>query len=377
MMRYALLTSNAMTLVNFRGHLIKKILSEGGEVFAIASDFDEATRLMILSLGAVPVNCYFNRTGMNPFVDFFSTLRLTILLRSLKLDSILTYSIKPVIFGGFAAFLARIPVRVAMVEGLGFAYTENGAGFSFKKVALKFLTNILYKISLRFQDKVIFLNQDDINEFLKLRLVTQSKVIKLGAIGVDLNEWVQQKVFTHPITFTIVARLLREKGVFEFIEAAKIIKKDYPEVRFLILGDVDLNPSSLSRSQVLEWVNEGIVDWPGHVEVREWLCKTSVFVLPSYREGFPRSTQEAMAMGLAVITTDVPGCRDTVIDGLNGFLVEVRNSKALADAMIKLIKDPSLIEFMGEQSRLIATQRFDVNKANATIFKAIRQNSKV
>lgn len=377
MMRYALLTSNAMTLVNFRGHLIKKIVSEGGQVFAIASDFDEATRQMILSLGAVPVDCYFNRIGMNPFVDFFSTLRLTILLRSLKLDSILTYSIKPVIFGGFAAFLAGIPVRVAMIEGLGFAYTDNGAGFSFKKVALKFLTNILYKVSLRLQDKVIFLNQDDINEFLKLRLVTQSKVIKLGAIGVDLNEWVQHKVFKYPITFTIVARLLREKGVFEFIEAAKIIKKDYPEVRFLILGDVDLNPSSLSRSQVLEWVNEGIVDWPGHVDVREWLCKTSVFVLPSYREGFPRSAQEAMAMGLAVITTDVPGCRDTVIDGLNGFLVEVRNSKALADAMIKLIKDPSLIEFMGKQSRLIATQRFDVNKANATIFKAIRQNSKV
>ncbi len=376
MMRYALLTSNAMTLVNFRGHLIKKIVSEGGEVFAIASDFDKATRQMVLSLGALPIDGYLNRAGMNPFLDLLCTLRLTILLRKLKLDSILTYSIKPVIFGGIAAFLANIPIRVAMLEGLGFVYTDSGNRFSLKKNILKFITNILYKISLKFQSKVIFLNQDDIDEFVKMNLVSQDKVIKLGGIGVDLSDWAQKKVFKHPITFTIVARLLREKGVLEFVEAAKIVKKQHPQIRFLILGDVDLNPSSLSRAQVLDWVSQGLIDWPGQVDVKKWLCKSSVFVLPSYREGIPRSTQEAMATGLPVITTDVPGCRDTVIDGLNGFLVEVRNSRALADAMIKFIKDPSLIEFMGDQSRLIASQFFDVNKANASIYNAIRPISK-
>lgn len=371
-MRYALLTSHAGTLVNFRGHLIRKIVSEGGEVFAIASDFDEVTRNAVLSLGAMPVDYYINRTGMNPFVDLLNTLRLAILLRKLKLDSMLAYSIKPVIFGGFAAFLARVPVKVAMIEGLGFAYTMSGETVPFRKVVLKFLTNVLYKISLMLQNRVIFLNQDDIDEFVKMELVSQDKVIKLGGIGVDLNEWPQKKVFNQPITFTIVARLLKEKGVVEFVEAARIVKKIYPNVKFLILGDVDLNPSSLSRDQVLAWVNQGLVDWPGQVDVREWLRKSSVFVLPSYREGVPRSTQEAMAMGLPIITTDVPGCRDTVIDGVNGFLIEVRDSKALANAMINFVENPSLIKKMGEKSRRIATQKFDIHKANDVILSVMR-----
>ncbi len=371
-MRYGLLTSNAFTLVNFRAHLIKKIVSEGGEVFAIASDFDDITRAAISSLGAVPVDCHLSRTGINPFADLLSTMQLTILLRKLKLDSVLSYSIKPVIFGGFAAFLANIPIKVAMVEGLGFAYTDNGNGFSFNKSVLKFLTNILYKISLKLQDKVIFLNQDDIDDFLKMNLVSPAKVIKLGGIGVDLKEWSQQEVLKDPITFTIVARLLREKGLLEFVEAARLIKDEHPQVRFLILGDVDLNPSSLSRDEVLDWVNEGIVDWPGQVDVKSWLRKSSVFVLPSYREGVPRSAQEAMAMGLPVITTDVPGCRDTVTDGLNGFLVEVRNSNALADAMVKFIKNPLLIDRMGMESRRIASQKFDVYKASNIIFDVLR-----
>lgn len=373
-MRYGLLTSHAATLVNFRGHLIRKIVNEGGEVFAIASDFNEVTRNAVMSLGAVPVDCYLNRASMNPFLDLFNTFHLTILLKKLNLNSMLAYSIKPVIFGGFAAFFARVPVKVAMIEGLGFAYTVDGGILPFRKVAIKLLTNVLYKISLKAQNRVIFLNQDDIDEFVKMKLVSRDKTIKLGGIGVDLKEWPQKKVFKQPMTFTIVARLLKEKGLVEFVEAAKIVKENYPYVKFLILGDVDLNPSSLSRNQVLDWVNQGLVEWFGHGDVKEWLQKSSVFVLPSYREGLPRSTQEAMATGLPIITTDVPGCRDTVIDGVNGFLIDVRDSKALANAMINFIKNPSLISKMGEESRRIATQKFDVFKANDVIIRAMRSS---
>ncbi len=371
-MRYAILTSHAISLINFRGHLIKKIISEGHEVFAFASDFDEATKDEIRSLGAVPVDCDLNRTGLNPFIDFRATFLLVRLLRKLNLDAILTYSIKPVIFGGFAAFLANIPVRVAMIEGLGFAYTDDGESFPFKKNILKFITNNLYKFSLKFQDKVIFLNQDDIDEFKLMNLVSPSKVIKLGGIGVDLNEWKQKKSFKHSMTFTIVARLLREKGVLEFIEAARIVKENYPDTNFLVLGDIDLNPSSLSRDQILEWVNQGIIEWPGQVDVRKWHSRTSVFVLPSYREGVPRSAQEAMANGLPVITTNVPGCRDTVIDGVNGFLVEPRDVKSLADAMTKFIKNPDLIKIMGNESRRIAVKNFDIRRANAIIYASMQ-----
>jgi glycosyltransferase involved in cell wall biosynthesis len=371
-MRYALITSHAASLINFRGHLIKKIISEGHEVFALACDFDESTRIKIRSLGALPIDCDLNRTGLNPFVDLLATFRLVVLLRKLNLDTILTYAIKPVIFGGISAFLANIPIRVAMIEGLGFAYTNDGKEFSLKKNVLKFIVNNLYKISLKFQNKVIFLNQDDIDEFILMKLVSPSKVIKLGGIGVDLKEWKQKKTFKHPITFTIVARLLKEKGILEFIEAARTVKEKYPKTNFLVLGETDLNPSSLSRDLIQEWVNQGLIEWPGQVDVKKWHRKTSVFVLPSYREGVPRSTQEALAMGLPVITTNVPGCRDTVLDGINGFLVEPRNSKSLADAMIMFIKSPDLIKIMGHESRSIAVKNFDVTKASTIIYTVMQ-----
>ena len=168
-----------------------------------------------------------------------------------------------------------------------------------------------------------------------------------------------------PITFLLAARLLREKGIVEYAEAARIVKSKYPDTRFILLGSVDPNPGSLNAEEVSKWVTERLLEWPGHVPVKSWMTQASVYVLPSYREGVPRSTQEAMAMGRAVITTDAPGCRETVVDGLNGFLVPVRDSVALAEAMMRFIKQPALIETMGKASRMLAEERFDVHKVNA------------
>ena len=194
-----------------------------------------------------------------------------------------------------------------------------------------------------------------------------AQVIKLNGIGVDLVEWMPAPVAIKSITFLLVARLLREKGILEYAAAARIVKSKYPDTRFILLGGVDPNPGSLNTHEVSQWVNDGLLEWPGHVAVKPWLAQTSVFVLPSYREGVPRSTQEAMAMGRAVITTDVPGCRDTVVEGVNGFLVPVRDAAALADAMMRFIKQPELIETMGKASRALAVERFDVHKVNAVI----------
>jgi glycosyltransferase involved in cell wall biosynthesis len=170
----------------------------------------------------------------------------------------------------------------------------------------------------------------------------------------------------------MVARLLREKGIVEYARAAMIIKKKHPDTRFILLGGLDTNPGALSRDQVEQWAAAGILEWPGHVsDVSRWLAQTSVYVLPSYREGVPRSTQEAMAMARPVITTDVPGCRETVIDGENGFMVPVRNADALAAAMERFIMQPDLIEKMGQASRSIAEERFDVHKINQAILREI------
>src|SRR5690606_30973703 len=179
----------------------------------------------------------------------------------------------------------------------------------------------LYAFALARAERVIFQNRDDLNEFTDAGVVSQDKAVNAGGTGVDLQEWPLSPPVTKPVTFLLAARLLREKGILEYVEAARTIKARYPEVRFILLGGLDTNPGGISAAEVHSWVEEGVLEWPCHVKVKPWFEQMSVFVLPSYREGVPRSTQEAMAMGRPVITTDAPGCRETVEHGVNGFLV--------------------------------------------------------
>jgi glycosyltransferase involved in cell wall biosynthesis len=360
----AVIANEAFSLLNFRGPLICDLVAAGSTVFALAPDYDDEMREKIIALGAQPVDCHFSRTGMNPFRDVLDTLKLAVLLYRLKPDVTLGYSIKPVIFGTFAAWLAGVPWRVAMIEGLGYVFTISGGREPLMRKLLRSLVGWLYRFSLRRAHKVIFLNSDDINEFVAASLVQESKVIKLGGIGVDLADWALTSPVTQPVSFLLAARLLREKGIVEYAEAARLVKALYPETRFILLGGLDTNPGGLCQSEVQAWVKEGLLEWLGHVAVKPWLAQTSVYVLPSYREGVPRSTQEAMAMGRAVITTHAPGCRETVDEGVNGFLVPVREVPALAKAMLRFVETPALIESMGREGRRLAEERFDVCKIN-------------
>jgi glycosyltransferase involved in cell wall biosynthesis len=370
-MRLALITSQAFSLSNFRGPLIKALVSKGVEVFAMAPDFDEETYKLVRSLGAVPVDCSFNRTGVNPFRDGFDMLRLAVQLRRLRPDMMLGYFIKPVIFGTLAGWLAGVPRRLAMIEGLGYVFTPMVGRQPVLRIVLRRLVSALYRFALARANKVIFLNSDDIAEFVGVGLVPEAKVFKLGGIGVDLADWPLTESVTKPVTFLLVARLLKEKGIVEYAEAARLVKASHPDVRFVLLGGLDPNPGGLSLPEVQAWVTEGLLEWPGHVTVRPWLAQASVFVLPSYREGVPRSTQEAMAMGRPVITTDAPGCRETVDEGVNGFLVGVRNVSSLAAAMMRFVEDPALIVEMGRESRRLAEARFDVRKSNQRLLEIL------
>ena len=258
-----------------------------------------------------------------------------------------------------------------MIEGLGYVFTPAGVSLPLHRQVLRTVVSLLYRFSLSRARRVIFLNRDDIDEFVQRDIVNRSKIVHLKGIGVDLNKWVFVPPVCAPVTFILVARLLREKGVHEYVAAARRIKADDASVRFVLLGGLDLNPGGLAESEVRAWVDEGLLEWPGHVDVAPWMAQASVFVLPSYREGLPRSTQEAMAMGRAVITTDVPGCRETVVDGVNGFLVPARDENALAQAMRKFVKDPSLIASMGRESYQMAVDRFDVHVINRQLIEVL------
>jgi len=367
-MRFALITSQAFSIANFRGPLIAALVARGVAVFAIAPDYDAQTRDSVLALGATPVDCSLNRTGMNPVKDMLSVFRLAMLLRRLRIDVSLGYFIKPVIFGTLAAVLAGVPQRFCMIEGLGYVFTPSSGAEPLLRRLLRKLVSRLYKTALKFAKQVFLLNDADIADMVSQGLLQKSQVVKLGGIGVDLAEWLPAPCVIEPVTFLLAARLLREKGIVEYAEAARIVKATFPATRFLLLGGLDPNPGGLSAAEVNVWAQQGLLEWPGHVPVKNWLAQASVYVLPSYyREGVPRSTQEAMAMGRAVITSDAPGCRETVVEGLNGFLVPVRDPQSLAKAMLRFIEQPELIKSMGEASRVLAVERFDVHKVNGVM----------
>ncbi|MCL1886918.1 MAG: glycosyltransferase family 4 protein, partial [Betaproteobacteria bacterium] len=221
--------------------------------------------------------------------------------------------------------------------------------------------------------KVILLNSDDQTDLMKMKLIDPSRTMLISGIGVDLSFFQNTPAVKEPVTFILIARMLREKGIYDFVHAARILRETYPKTRFLLVGGTDANPGSIKEAELSQWHNEKIVDWARQVsDVRPYLRQSSVFVLPSYyREGLPRSTQEAMAMGRPVITTNSPGCRDTVIDGKNGFIVPVRSPDALVKAMERFIKSPDLIESMGRESRELAEQHYDVNKINRKILSIL------
>lgn len=353
---------------NFRGPLIAALVGKGVEVHALAPDYDENDRAAIRALGATPIDYPLRRAGISPVGDVHSLLVLIRLLRTIKPDVVLSFSAKPVIYGTLAAARAKVKRRYALVEGLGHAFL---GGPGVKSQVLRSTVSALYRFSLRLATKTLFLNDDDLGDFVDAGLVSKSRAERVGAIGIDLTNWAPVPPITNPLIFLFVGRLLREKGIVEFIEAARAVHAQHPATRFVVLGAPDSNPSSVSAEQMRAWVAEGVVSWPGHVDVKPYVAASSVFVLPSYREGVPRSTQEAMALAKPVITTDVPGCRETVVDGDNGFLVAPRSAPAIEAAMLRFVDDPSLVATMGARSRKLAEERFDVIQANARIMGAM------
>lgn len=373
--KIALIGTTAASLYGFRADLIKKLVSEGHTIYAFTSEYSSLDELeKIKALGAKPISYQMNRGGLNPLSDIKSMFQLTKKLKDLQPDIIFSYFVKPIIYGTLAGKLANIPSKIGMLEGLGSTFTEQPEGQSNKIKLIKLIQILLYKISLPFLDKIIFLNPDDKKDLLIKNHIVVKKVEILGGIGLNLQEYpYTPKIVTTPLNFLFIGRLLKEKGIHEFIAAAKLVKEQYPETIFTILGKIDYaNMGALKQSELDNYIQSGLINYVGHVSnVQEYIVQSDVFVLPSYREGVPRSTQEAMAIGRPVITTDVPGCRETVIDGVNGFLVSKWDVKALVDKMIYFIENPHQVTIMGNESHQIAIEKFDANQVNEKLFKIL------
>jgi glycosyltransferase involved in cell wall biosynthesis len=356
------------SLVNFRGDLIRTLISSGHHVTAMAAPAAPAVRAQIESLGAVFRSFPVERSGLNPLKDLRTFFSLYTTFCQTKPDIILAYTIKPVIWGGLAAMFSTKASFVALVEGLGFAFQQGGV----KRKILGFLVKVLYKIALYRANNVVFLNPDNERVMLESGLVASSKAARINGIGVNLDDFLVEDfcMFSSP-TFLLIARLLNEKGIREYARAAQSVKARYPDAVFNLLGPEDPSPDGVPLKNVQKWHDQGVIRYLGTTsDVRPYLADCHVYVLPSYHEGMPRTVMEAMATGRPVLTTDAPGCRETVLSGENGFLVPVRDADALAERMIWFIENRDQWERMGKQSREMAEERFDVRIINRELMSA-------
>lgn len=367
--------NTATSILGFRLDLIKELKRKNFIVYAFVCEYNDKDLSAINDLGAIPTIYNMQRGGLNPFADLRSLFELKHKISEINPDIVFSYFTKPVVYGSLAAKMSKTPKVIGMVEGLGTPFTIHRHGQSIKVKIIRFIQVRLYKFVFPFLDKIIFLNPDDPIDLIEKNNIRHKKnaVEMLGPIGLNLEDysysrWDENK----KVSFIFIARLLAEKGIFEYIEAAKLVKQRYPNIRFKIIGGLDTeNPYGLTQQELDDVISSAVVEYSGFVtDVAKRIQDTAVFVLPSYyREGVPRSTQEAMAIGRPVITTDVPGCRETVVDGVNGFLVPKWNAKALAEKMCYFIENPEQVNKMGLKSYEIAQEKFDAEKVNSKLIE--------
>jgi len=357
--KIAFVANTAWSMFNFRHGLLSRLINDGYQLTIIAPCDEFSDKLQ--EMGCAVVHLPMEPKGTNPLQDLKLVYTLYGLYREIAPNFIIHYTIKPNIYGSLAAKLANIS-SIAITTGLGYTFLNENV---VAKVA-----RLLYRLAFSFPKEIWFLNEDDRQEFLQHHLVSKYKAILLHGEGVDLEHFAPQAIAhgatesdeTKSIRFLLIARMLWDKGIGEYVAAARMVKQRYPQAIFQLLGACDVsNPSVITREQIRLWEEEGLVEYLGTTDdVRPFIANTDCMVLPSYREGIPRTMIESASMGKPLIVTDVPGCRDVVIPNQTGLLCSVKDAAALAHCCEKIINmDAEQISKMGEAGRAFIASKFN------------------
>lgn len=362
----AVIANDAFSLVNFRGPLIAEMASRGVRVIAMAPHFTPELRERVCQLGAQSREIPLDRIRLAPLRDLVGAIRLAQILRKENVTDTFSYFLKPILIGNIAAFLAGVPRRTSLVAGLGYVFTDVGPGkASLRKRVLRRCIELALGLAFSLSRQVFLQNEADRAYFVDRKLLAARKAVLVAGTGVDIDHYHFAPLPQGKFRALFVGRLLREKGVRELIAAARILRDEGADCTIALAGGIDSNPGALAEKEIRQSVDDGLCEWLGNLSnLRPELERSHVFVLPSYREGKPRSTQEALAMGRPVITTDTVGCRETVDPGVNGWLVPVGDAPALARAIADSMTDYGRLVAMGKESRRLAEERFDVTAIN-------------
>lgn len=368
-MKIAVFSSLAFSLINFRGKLLQDLRQAGHEVIAVAPDHDAAVEAQLSEWGIGFTKVPMARAGTNLLSDLGTLAAYIRLLRRHRPGAVIAYTQKPIIYGGIAARLCGIDRFYALMSGLGYLFSDAARSRRILKAAFC----RLYREGLRGAKRIFVFNSDDRPDMLAAEMISNSSpVVQVPGSGVDIERFAQAPLPEGPIHFLMIGRLMRDKGVWEYAEAARQVRALHPEARFSLIGRPEpSNPTGLDDSDIVRLTRDYPVERiPETNEIPRYLTNAHVFVLPSYyREGLPRTILEALAVGRPVITTDRAGCRDAVFDGENGLLVQARDADALADAMLRLAGDRRLIHDMAAKSRELAENVYDVHKVNALLLR--------
>ncbi|MCJ8007988.1 glycosyltransferase family 4 protein [Lederbergia wuyishanensis] len=364
-MKIVVLSSHTSSLYWFRMDMMKDFIKRGHSVIALGSEPEVDWKEKFNKHNIDYRQLYVERNGINPFKDLKTLKYLYQLMREDKPDKVFAYQAKTVVYGSIAAKLNGISDFYPLIAGLGSIFRGRG----FKNTIIKTIMKTEYWIACKFSKKIFFQNNDDKNEFIQNRLIKEGESIIINGSGVNIEKFKPTPLPQEP-TFLFIGRLIKDKGIIEYLEACKKIKWKYPQIRCLLVGPFDSNPSALKPEELKPYLENEVIEYFGEqTDVRPFIAQCSTFVLPSYHEGTPKTVLEAMAMGRPIITSDAPGCRETVIDGVNGYLVKVKDVQSLINKMEFLINNKNTCKSMGQESRKIAKNKYDVKIINQSIMK--------
>lgn len=357
-MKVLLFANTDWYLYNFRLSFAHYLREHGYEVVLVSPPGEYGAKLIQAGFRWIPVPL--NRRSLNPVKEILFLRELTLLYKHERPDLVHHFTIKCVVYGGVAARFANVPAQVGAVAGMGYVFTSR----ALRAKVLRPIVRTLLKGAIdQERGMLIVQNSDDLHDFIRADLVSRDRVALIHGSGVDMTRFTPRQARANhgPLRILFAARLLRDKGLYELMEAVKILTDKGMELDVMIAGTGDVgNPASIPDKIIEQWRTEGLAIFLGHVsDMPSLLAKSDVMVLPSYREGFPKSLIEAAAVGLPIITTDVPGCREVVDHGLSGLLVPVRDAVSLSRAIELLALNPQLRRQMGEEGRHKARAEFD------------------